>query len=133
MMPPKEEDWWTRGIEAYRRAVLEEFARCNTRSVSDLIADIKAGQFGRHYQIWRSLGARASLEEVGWVLYDVLNSDIDSIERYHCANALFSIGRLHEEGFGNYLEFWDKRNYPVDENLAELRQVLERKLGPRPT
>lgn len=122
-------DWAER---VWAHAAKEERDRCDARSVDELVAEIRAGNYGRVYQIWSSLTARASLQQVGWLFFDLLNSDADYLIRYHCANALFSIGHLHEHGFRDGGELSVSTRYPVDKNLARLREVLELKLGPRP-
>ena len=47
----------------------------------DLIAKIKAKNFGTTYQIWYSLARKAKLEEVGWLLFDILESEEEYLTR----------------------------------------------------
>ena len=102
----------------------KERSRYGARSVSELLADVRAGRFGDYYQLWHSIGARASLAEAGSLLADILESDTDYLNRYHCAAALISIGRVHSEGFRPE-QLSAHETYPVRERLSELRARLQ--------
>ena len=109
--------------EHWEQEAGKERARYDSRAVSELLADVRAGRFGNYYQIWHSIGARASLAEAGSLLADILESDVDYQHRYHCAAALIAIGRVDSEGFRPE-QLSAREAYPVRERLAELRERL---------
>lgn len=111
-------------VEHWEQEAKSERARYDSCAVSELLADVRAGRFGSYYQIWHSIGARACLAEAGSLLADVLESDADYLHRYHCAEALISIGRGDSEGFRPE-ELSVHGMYPVRERVAELRQRLQ--------
>jgi hypothetical protein len=116
--------------ERWERDAERERARYDARPVPELVADIKAGRLGDYCQIWPSLGARATLAEVNWVLYDILQSELDQLNRYHCAQALVAIAGLYAGGVRPE-ELTARDRFDVNQRLAELRTLLEKKLGDR--
>lgn len=115
-------DWretWEQHADQERGALAEA-------SVSELLARIRAGQFGGYYRIWYALADRAQLNEVGWVLFSVLESEAAYLDRYHCAAALLRL-------------LGEKRLQAVDlsaewgraKNLRPVEKVLEQRIGPR--
>src|SRR5262245_41132104 len=110
--------------EHWEREAEKERARYDARAVSALLADVRAGRFGDYYQLWHSIGARASLAEAGSLLADILESDADYLNRYHCAAALIAIGQVHSEGFRPE-QLSAHETYPVRERLIELRARLK--------
>ncbi|HEY4416285.1 MAG TPA: hypothetical protein VGO57_11385 [Verrucomicrobiae bacterium] len=96
----------------------------DVRPVAELLADVRVKRFGNYYQIWTSIGSRASLAEAGSLLADVLESDVDYLNRYHCAAALISISRTYSDGFRPEQLSADKR-YPIHQRICELRQKLK--------
>jgi hypothetical protein len=115
-------DWretWEQHAEQERGALAEA-------PVSELLARIRAGQFGGYYSIWYALADRAQLNEVGWVLFSVLESEAAYLDRYHCAAALLRL-------------LGEKRLQAVDlsaewgraKNLRPVEKVLEQRIGPR--
>jgi hypothetical protein len=98
--------------------------------ITDLLEDIRQRKPGEYYQIWYSLKGRAKLEEVGWSLYDFLQSGEDYLFRYHCAAALIAIAGLDAKGYRP--EHLSARPaHPVDERLQEVYEFLESQLGKR--
>jgi len=109
--------------EQWEQEAEKERAGYDSRPVSALLTDVRAGRFGSYYQLWHSIGARGSLAEAGSLLADVLESDADYLHRYHCAAALITIGRVHSEGFRPE-QLSARETYPVRERLTELRLRL---------
>ena len=102
----------------------KERERYDARPVTDLLTDVRGGHFGSYYQIWHSIGARASLADAGSQLADILESDADYLHRYHCAAALISVGRVYADGYRPE-QLSARERYPVRERLAELRQKFQ--------
>jgi hypothetical protein len=98
--------------------------RFDARPVGELLREVRAGRLGEHYQIWYSIGARASLAEAGPTLLAVLESDIDYLHRYHCAAALISIARMNPETY-DPADFSAKDVRPLRERLEELRRLVQ--------
>ena len=96
------------------------------RPVSKLLEAVRRCKFGDYYTLWLAIAAKATLAEAGWTLLAVLESDVDYLHRYHCAAALLQlIGDLKFEP----VELSAAR-FPLAENLAQVRRVLETRLGP---
>ena len=110
--------------EHFEQEAGKERERYDARSVAELLTDIRAGRFGSYYQIWHSVGARASLADAGSLLADILESDADYLHRYHCASALISIGRVYSDGYRPE-QLSARETYPVCERVAELRKRLQ--------
>ncbi|MBK8035653.1 MAG: hypothetical protein IPK22_00740 [Verrucomicrobiaceae bacterium] len=91
--------------------------------VSELLSEVRAGRLGERYQIWYSIGARASLAEAGSVMLDVLESDFDYLNRYHCAAALIAIAKLDPKTY-EPAHFSANNVRPLRERLEELRRLL---------
>lgn len=90
-------------------------------SVSELLAEICAKRYGRHFQIWYSLGARASLSEAGLILFRVLESQADYLVRNHCAAALISIAGAYADGY-RPKQLSACQTQRVSENLKSFRE-----------
>ncbi len=57
-----------------------------------LLDNVSQGRYGRYYNIWYVIAERSTLEEAGWVLFQVLKkNDIDYLYRYHSAAALIEL------------------------------------------
>jgi|SRR5277367_3139461 len=102
----------------------------DSRTINELVADVKANRFGKYYQIWYSLGARAKLKDIEWTFYDVLKSNLDYLIRYHCAKALISIAGLYTTGIRPE-ELSAENTFDVKQNLLKVQEQLEEKLGKR--
>ncbi|MBN2609657.1 MAG: hypothetical protein JXA64_11125 [Candidatus Fermentibacteraceae bacterium] len=104
----------------------EETARMEAMPAGRLLQDIRAGHFGDYYGIWRVVGSKASLEEAGWTLFEVLETDIDYLYRYHCAAALLKLMGMDDlqpvDLSGNHSA--------VQDNIRMVRCALERRIGP---
>jgi hypothetical protein len=108
----------------------KERTKYDSKPISELIADVEARRLGNYFQIWYSLGARATLEDIKWTFFDVLKTDLDYLIRYHCAKALISIARLYTTGIRPE-ELSGRNKFNVDENLSKVQQDLEKILGKR--
>jgi hypothetical protein len=105
-----------------------ERAACDKACLEVLLGDVCGGQFGRYHQIWPAIAARASLEQAGWTLYEVLGRDIDYLHRYHCADALLAL-------IGDApLKAVDLAggHAGVSNNLETLEALLTSRIGDRP-
>ncbi|HEX8456412.1 MAG TPA: hypothetical protein VF656_03745 [Pyrinomonadaceae bacterium] len=115
-------DWretWEQHAEHERGALGET-------PVSELIERVRARRFGGYYGIWYALAERAKLNEVGWVLFSVLESDADYLDRYHCAAALLRLlGEKRWQAVDLSAE-WGRAK-----NLDPVERVLEQRIGAR--
>jgi hypothetical protein len=86
---------------------------------------IAAHRFGEYHTIWRVLAERATLEQAGWLLFSILESDVDYLHRYNGAAALLQM-------------LDDKTWQPVElsadwgraRTLPQLKRLLEQRVGP---
>lgn len=96
--------------------------------VEQLLDRIRKGLFGQYYNIWRAVGRRSTLEDAGWVLFEVLESDVDYLYRYHCAAALLKllgdVALAPVDLSGNHSA--------VEGNISSVRSILEGRIGPPP-
>ena len=114
-------DWrelWEEHAEADR-------AKIDSVPVEKLITDIKAGKYGEYYNIWYSIAGRADLQSAGWILFEVLNREIDYLYRYHCAAALLSLLQCNDFESAEL----SSENHNYVENLDKLSVLLEQKIG----
>ncbi len=56
-----------------------------------LLESVERGRYGSYYTIWYVIAERSSLEEAGWLLFQVLKKDINYLYRYHSAAALIEL------------------------------------------
>ena len=116
--------------ERWAQGSKEERKMYDSFPVSKLVEDIAERKFGGYYQIWYSLRERAELEDVGWLLFDILRSGENYLTRFHCASALIAIAGLHLQGFRPE-QLSARRKFPVDKLLHEVADILEKRLGQR--
>ena len=117
-----EGDW----RETWEQHADQEQGALGEAPVSELLGRVRAGQFGGYYRIWYALAERAKLHEVGWVLFSVLESEAEYLDRYHCAAALLQL-------------LGEKRLQAVDlsaewgraKNLRTVEKMLEQRIGAR--
>ena len=105
----------------------EESEKFMKMPVAELLAQFRAGKLGEYYVIWKAIGERAKLQDIGWELYDFLNSYREYLPRYHCAGALLKL--MNSTAF-TQVELSGKQA-PVAANLKKLKAMLEEKIGPR--
>ncbi len=105
------------GDDEYRR-----YAAMRPQALIDLV---RAGRFGEQYTIWRVIGDTSSLELAGWVLFGVIDSGVDYLNRYHAASALLKLLRAPDLEAPDLTVNTPKRL----ENLAAVRRALETRLG----
>lgn len=95
--------------------------------VEHLLQNISDGLYGRYYQVWDIVARRADPVSAAWILFDVLERDIDYLHRMPCAEALLKLldcDRFRPVDLGG-------THAEVTENLAALMVVIETKIGPR--
>ena len=115
------QDHWDEAAEAERRAL-------RARPVAELLAEVRAGRYGRYYEIWTSLAERSSVAEAGWILYHVLLREEDDLIRYHGAAALLRL--LDETALAPADLSAEHARRP--ELMASVRQRLLDRVGPDP-
>ncbi|GAB2596018.1 hypothetical protein [Spirosoma areae] len=82
--------------EEYEKAADYEKRAYEALPVDSLIEQISQGQFGTYNMIWRVLAQRATVQQVGWPFFQVLDSDAEYLIRCNCAEALLTL--LGREG-----------------------------------
>jgi hypothetical protein len=116
--------------EHYEQAASAEYAAFCAMPIGLLLQRVRSGDFGHYYQLWRAISSKALLDEAGWSLFDVLNSSVDYLVRYHCADALIKVaGKALAEWKPEMLSA-DKK-YPVRQNLKMVEESLGALLGKR--
>jgi hypothetical protein len=115
--------------DSWENAAADERAQYDARPVSELITHIQKGWFGTYYTIWHSIAMRAKLEQAGWPLFDVLRSNANYLNRYHCAAALLRL--LGNSPFEAVHLSADIPNR--EHNLEVIERELINRLGTRET
>jgi len=114
--------------EHFEKASIEEKARYDAMPLARVIEDIRASRYGTHYQIWYSVAARATIKDIGWLFYRILESEHDYLVCHHCAAALLSIFNP----FPDVLKpekLSGRKKYNVDQHLAEFKDCLKKHIG----
>lgn len=114
--------------EHWEKTSIKERAKYDAMPLDALLSDIKKGQFGTNYQIWYSVGRRATIEQVGWLFFSILESDTDFLNRIHCATALLSIYNPYPDVLKPE-KLTGREKYYVDKHLQEYKECLEQKIG----
>lgn len=116
-------DWRTQ----YEESAEKETAGLARRSDHELLDIVRTRKTGDYFAVWRILGARAPTPEICWQLYDVLLSDRDYLDRYHCADALLKLLRC-----ATFEAVQLSADWPVvAENLKRFRGIVEQAVGPQ--
>lgn len=113
--------------ERYEQESDAEYRRYLAMPTDALLEAVRAGRFGRQYQLWRAIAAKVTLAEAGWPLYDVVAGSAPYLDRYHAAGALLSL--LQSERFvaADLAVASPRREHWI----AAVEQDLRRRLGPR--
>lgn len=112
--------------ESWEQHADQERGALGETPVSELVERVWAGQFGGYYSIWYALADRAKLNEVGWVLFSVLESEAGYLDRYHCAAALLRLlGEKRWQAVDLSAE-WGRAK-----NLKPVEKILEQRIGAR--
>jgi len=115
--------------DEYERHADHEAEAVDTLPIRMLAERIQRGEYGDYYAIWRSLARRASLHEVGWTLFDVLQRPIDYLYRYHCASALLQLLNVQTL---QPVHLSSGAPAAIVANLREVEKLLESRIGPHP-
>jgi hypothetical protein len=115
-------DWRAR----YEQEATAELASYNKRPVAELVRQVKERRYSTYFSIWHSLGRRATLEQAGWALLEVLKSEPEYLHRYHCASALLALmGKSRAEAVHYSSDKVDRWA-----NLEVLEKELRERIGP---
>jgi hypothetical protein len=114
--------------EQWENAAGEERKRLDGLPVDRLLSDVDQGRYGDYYNIWYSIAGRATLDQGGWILFDVLNRRIDYLFRYHAAAALLQL--LGETRLKAVDLSGDRPER--EDNLRRIESRLRQKIGERP-
>ncbi len=78
------------------KTLWDEYAEMERRAfdampVVELLNRVKNGNYGAYYTLWYSIAEKATLEQAGKTLLDVLHQNTRYLLRYHCAHALLKL------------------------------------------
>lgn len=104
-----------------------ERAAYDQRPIGDLLQAARSGQVGSYHTLWDAIAARATLEQAGWTLLDVLASRADYLDRYHCAAALLKLLNMPDREPVDFSADWPQ----TPDRVAELKAALQHRV-PRP-
>lgn len=76
---------------AWEDAADAEQKRLDSMAVEDLLEMVKNGDYGSFYGIWSSIANRATVEQAGFILLEVLHGDSWYTLRANCAQALLKL------------------------------------------
>jgi len=105
-----------------------EYKRLAAKPVAKLLEQVRSAKFTDNYQLWHVIGDKASLQLAGWILFDVLSSTADYLNRYHCAAALIKLGGAPLAAYTPVMLSAEKAQ-PVKQNLAAVEGVLRAMIG----
>lgn len=108
-----------------------EEAFYDSMSVEAIMEEIEKRKFGTTYQIWYSLAKRATVEQVGWKLFEILSSREEYLTRYHCAAALLRLFNPYPDVF-EPVKLSGKEKYDVMRHLEEMETELTKRIGEKP-
>ncbi len=114
------------------KTLWEEYAKEERRTfdsmpVGELLSRVKNGNYGVYYSIWYSITEKATLEQAGKILLEVLHRNIRYLLRYHCAYALLKL--MDEEGIQPVDLSADRPEQ--DDLLKKIEKQLEAQLNDR--
>ncbi len=113
---------WKDKWDEYSKLEREEM---NSIPPERLLDDVRQGRYGNYYNIWYVIAERSSLEEAGWMLFQVLKKDIDYLYRYHCAAALIELLGGYEFERVNLSADQEK----IQDNIDRLNRILIERIG----
>ena len=112
--------------DQWEDAAATERAAYEAMAPDALLERVRDGRLGNYSQIWEVVAGRATLAQAGWVLFDVLERDIDYLHRMPCAEALLNLMECEEftpaDLGGTHQE--------VSGNLCDLKKMLRERIGP---
>jgi hypothetical protein len=114
--------------ERWEAGAKAELAHYAALPVSELLIRIEAGRLGDYYMIWLALAERTTLDEAGWLLFRVLESDLDYFNRYHCATALLTLMGI-EDPAESAAHYSAHEVHDVATNLNRLRDLIAERIG----
>jgi hypothetical protein len=114
--------------ERWEAGATAELARYAAMPVTELLTRIEARELGDYYMIWPALADRATLAEAGWILFRMLESDLDYFHRYHCAAALLRLAGI-EDAHEEPAHYSAEEVHDVAANLRRLHDLIAQRIG----
>ena len=111
--------------ERYEIEAAAEQAAFDQKPVDELLDRVADRLYGQYFSLWRSIAHRADLEQAGWPLFKVLQTERDYLHRYHCATALLKLMGLDRADAVKYSA--DSANRHI--NLLDLEMDLSDRKG----
>lgn len=115
--------------ERWEAGAKAELARYDAMPFAELLSRIQDRRLGDYYTIWSAMAKRASLAETAWLLFEVLESDLDYFHRYHCADALLMLAGL-DDASHDAAHYSAREVFDVAENLQRLSHLVAERMEP---
>lgn len=112
--------------ERYEIEAASELATFDQEPVYELLDRVANRMYGKYFSLWRSIAQRAELEQAGWLLFEVLQTEPEYLQRYHCAAALLTLMGLDRTDAVRYSADSADRHT----NLDDLETALSDRIGP---
>jgi hypothetical protein len=113
--------------DQWENAATSELDRFRTMPLEDLLDRLERRKFGDYHVIWDAVAERNDLARAAWVLYDIVRSPADYLDRYHAARALLALLRVMPYEPAD-LTVAHRHPEPA---LAAVEAMLTREIGPR--
>jgi hypothetical protein len=111
--------------ERYEIEAASAQAMFDQKPVDELLDRAANRMYGKYFSIWRSIAERAELEQAGWLMFEVLQTEQDYLTRYHCAAALLALmGLDRADAVRHSADSADRHN-----NLLDLETELSGRIG----
>lgn len=114
--------------DEYDVAANEESARWRRATDQQLWHAIESGNTGEYFAIWREAARRPRSRDFYWLLFSVLLSQREFLERYHCATALLELLGCRSFEAVELSASWPT----VPANLEKLRALVKSTVGHQP-
>lgn len=110
----------------YEKEAAADKAATDKVPLERLLERVRQRYYGSYFSLWRSIAQRATLEQAGWALLEVLKTEPQYLQRYHCASALLALmGKSRAEAV-----HYSADNANRWENLESLETELLARVGP---
>jgi hypothetical protein len=113
----------------WEREAASEYDGYLAQPAAALVAEVRARRYGEYYQLWRAVAARATLDQAGNLLLEVLRRNEPYLVRYHAASALLAL--LGTKEF-DPVELSAEARPEIAANLEAVETLLRRRLANPP-
>jgi hypothetical protein len=113
--------------EYWEKEADKEYELYMSKSVSELKELLKKRKVGEYYQIWRAIADKATVEEMGWDLYNYLKAGGIYLNKYHCAKALLKLTDASLMGISEGM-LTNQEKFDVERYLTFIEGLIETKI-----